>query len=299
MSDVPDIDALIVRLDRVQRVSDSRLRLTAAEVEALLDLREGSLSRDAFRFAWRNFVCLRETDPDTGYWTVVNRHDAVAAPGGETPYHPQLAFMVEDIQPLTAKYRLVPNVLPAGLADQFLDYAIGREADFSRGMTSGGVSAVRTSMLLRAFPEFDQLVRNALMPHVASSIVAFGLPRLPQIRLETYLNAYPDGTFYRQHTDHADNLIRTRVLSFVYFLFRRPAGFTGGELVLYDVCRNLMEHRLEQAAVIAPVHNAVALFPSYVPHEVLTVRSPSAAFADCRFAVTGWVHPAELPTVPA
>lgn len=37
-------------------------------------------------------------------------------------------------------------------------------------------------------------------------------------------------------------------------------------------------------------HNRIVFFPSVLMHEVLPVAFASGNFADCRFAVNGWVH---------
>jgi hypothetical protein len=82
---------------------------------------------------------------------------------------------------------------------------------------------------------------------------------------------------------------RERILTFVYYLHRQPAAFTGGELRLYD--RWMVGGRPRAApsfATFAPTDNTLLAYLPSSRHEVVTVRCPSGTFANRRFAVSGF-----------
>jgi Rps23 Pro-64 3,4-dihydroxylase Tpa1-like proline 4-hydroxylase len=293
LHDVTDLPALIAHLDTVQQAADARVWLTDAELDGLLQLPEGTAAAAEDRLIWRNYVGQRQQIAGAGrFWTLSNQAKA-PSPADERPYHPELVIRPDTAPPVAAVSRTVPNVLPDHLADQLVDYLLSHEAAFRPAATTGNLDDYRTSLVLPVFNEFQRLLHNALFPHIRASIMAFGLPRVSPIRLESYLNAYPDGTFFRLHTDCDGHAVRTRLLSFVYYVFRRPQAFSGGELVLFETRRHEGDYQARPSAVLTPQHNAVVLFPSDVPHEVRTVHVPSRTFADSRFALTGWVHAVE------
>ena len=62
---------------------------------------------------------------------------------------------------------------------------------------------------------------------------------------------------------------------------RQPCGFSGGTLRIYPLTG-------AGHIDIAPVHNSLLVFPSFVQHEVMPVACPSRHFMDSRFAVNCW-----------
>lgn len=291
--DVTDIPALIAHLDAVQQAADTRIWLSDAELDALLRLPAGTAAAAEDRLLWRNYVCQRQQVAGSGrFWTVINQaRTPLVAPTGS--YDPEVAFSTADAPAVSPVWRVIPDVLPESLADQLVQYILANEAAFRPAANTGNIDNYRTSLVLPVFNEFQRLLHNALLPHIRDCVVAFGLPRVSPIRLESYLNAYPDGTFFRCHTDNDAHAVRTRLLSFVYYVYRRPQAFSGGDLVMFEARRQDGEYQIGAGRVIVPQHNAVVCFPSYVPHEVLPVHVPSRAFADSRFALTGWVHAVE------
>jgi Rps23 Pro-64 3,4-dihydroxylase Tpa1-like proline 4-hydroxylase len=289
---VIDLPSLIARLDRVQQAADARLWLTDAELDALLQAPPGTAAGAQDRLLWRNFVCHRQQFAGSGaFWTLTNQARPLV-PAADEPYQPEPAYKAHPTE-VTAIWRVVPDVLRADLADQLVAYAIGNEPAFRQASTTGGIDGYRNSLILPAFNEFKRVLENALLAHVGASVLAFNMPRLSPIYLETYLNAYPDGTFFKIHVDNDAAAVRGRLISFVYYFFREPQAFRGGELVMSHARRTADGYATRTAEVIVPRHNSVVFFPSYVPHEVRAVRVPSGAFADSRFALTGWVHAVE------
>lgn len=119
-----------------------------------------------------------------------------------------------------------------------------------------------------------------------------GMPSFEIYHTERSIVAHGDGDFYRTHIDTrtqpgGGGVDSVRMLSCVYYLNAEPPGFTGGELALHGLGAPA---RGAPAAVIAPRHDRLAVFPSFVPHEVLPISCPSGRFEDSRFSVNCWLH---------
>ena len=99
--------------------------------------------------------------------------------------------------------------------------------------------------------------------------------------LELQIAAHNDGGFFCRHSDSYKGWGIDRVMSGVYYFCRQPCGFSGGMLRLYPLTG-------AGHIDIAPMHNSLLLFPSFVQHEVMPVACPSRDFMDSRFAVNCW-----------
>lgn len=92
---------------------------------------------------------------------------------------------------------------------------------------------------------------------------------------ELHLARYPEGAFYRKHSDRHERTSR-RVLSVILYLNERWLPSDGGELVMYD------SHHKEQFRVLPQGGTLVCFLSSDFPHEVL----PSTRE---RRSLTGWL----------
>lgn len=106
--------------------------------------------------------------------------------------------------------------------------------------------------------------------------------------IELQIAAHGDGAFFCRHSDSYKGWGIHRVISGVYYFHRQPCGFSGGALRLYPLTG-------EGHADIAPAHNSLVVFPSFVQHEVMPVACPSRDFMDSRFAVNCWFRKAPRP----
>ena len=118
--------------------------------------------------------------------------------------------------------------------------------------------------------------------------------------IELELVAHNDGAHFALHGDlytGQGSARGDRLLSAVYYFHRAPKAFSGGCLRLHRIGARPGDTGVD----IAPDQNSLVVFPSWAPHEVLTVHCPSGAFGDSRFAVNCWVYRerAERPKVPA
>ena len=103
--------------------------------------------------------------------------------------------------------------------------------------------------------------------------------------LELQIAAHNDGGFFCRHSDSYKGWGIDRVISGVYYFHRQPCGFSGGALRIYPLTG--ADH-----IDIAPQHNSLLVFPSFVQHEVMPVACPSRNFMDSRFAVNCWFRKA-------
>jgi hypothetical protein len=140
----------------------------------------------------------------------------------------------------------------------------------------------------------DDYVRACMLPRLAQPYrfarAFFGFDAVPMGRTQMEVTASGDGDFFRTHCDDGSDEHFSRLLTFVYYMHRRPKPFTGGALHVFD-SSNADGQGYRQAAtavVVEPADNRLVMFPSDRYHEVTRVDCPGNAFADRRFTVNGW-----------
>lgn len=108
---------------------------------------------------------------------------------------------------------------------------------------------------------------------------------------ETQVSRYGDsGQKYEWHVDRfgAD---RSRHITFVYYFYREPKSFQGGEICFSDgVIFNgrLMNPQTAKVVEFEPVNDRAVIFSATTPHMVKPTTSPPE-FADGRFSANIWV----------
>ncbi len=134
---------------------------------------------------------------------------------------------------------------------------------------------------------FEQRL-SELLPDIWSE---FGLAPIAVHSYELELAVHSDGDYYRRHVDTFMGSGRTdtdRYVSCVYYFHRMPRQFDGGDLRLYPLPFGAGVERAP--IVISPKHDSILLFPSWLPHEVSTVRIADNVWANARFSVNCWIH---------
>ncbi len=195
--------------------------------------------------------------------------------------------MTNTLQP--AKFICIRNFLSVEERSRLLEYVFLHESDFVPTTTSTGAIDYRKSKILYAFPE----VADWMMPRIQSALftVFSQLPAFQSSEIEMQLTAHNDGNYYKLHNDNGSAEVATRELTYVFYFYREPKGFSGGELRLYD---SKIEDGFYQCAntfhEIEPEHNSIIFFQSHAMHEVMPVHCPSQAFADSRFTINGWIR---------
>ncbi|MEP0760961.1 2OG-Fe(II) oxygenase [Trichocoleus sp. DQ-A2] len=146
-------------------------------------------------------------------------------------------------------------------------------------------------MVLYYFPEFSELVVNrikAILPNVFRKL---GIPSFKVSDIESQLTSHNDGNYFKIHNDNGSPETITRELTYVYYFYREPKPFSGGELLIYDSkVENNFYVQSDSFKTVEPKNNSIVFFLSRYLHEVLPVVCPSKAFADSRFTINGWVR---------
>lgn len=199
-------------------------------------------------------------------------------------------------------YVVQDDFLPAEEAQALLAWAIAHEANFTASRVLDGAirPKIRHSRQLRGvdITDWRRRLKGYFKPLVASLIAELSVSPFEIAGTELDIASHNDGDFYRRHIDMKTgpvDLERRRVLSLVYYFNAEPAAFTGGALRLHAAGkrnRASVEPSPDSYADIVPVHNRLAAFPSWMPHEVLPVLCPSGRFADSRFSINCWFYAA-------
>jgi len=189
---------------------------------------------------------------------------------------------------------VIDAFLPDSLHGRLLAFALARKAAFKPTSVRTGRHdvidhAVRQSLRchdgLGPFKEAFSAAVHARLPELCDGL---GIAPFVIAKTELELAAHGDGGFYKVHFDTFTQDARLaadtdRAVSAVYYFYRQPKGFSGGELQLHRFGGGLAE-KLE------PRDNRLVSFASIAPHEVLPIACPSGQLEDYRFAVNCWLH---------
>ena len=194
-----------------------------------------------------------------------------------------------------ARFLQLEDVLTPDEHGRLLEYALGLEPDLTPSEVISrepgddvGLRRSQTSYALDDVLDLfgDRLVR--LLPHVRREL---GLDWFDLGRIEGQLTVHGDGDHFAFHIDNADPAVASRVVSAVYYFYREPRRFSGGELRLFDtVEREGWAEPADTFVDVDPADNTLVFFPSGAPHEVRPVRVPGDEFADRRFTVVLFFH---------
>ncbi len=141
------------------------------------------------------------------------------------------------------------------------------------------------------YPQHTAILLQRLEEVLPQVMQNLGLPAFEVAQIETQLTAHNDGNYYKVHNDNSSEDTSTRQLTYVYYFYREPKAFSGGELAIYGPP---MHGGQAQAGapyeLVEPRNNSIVFFPSDYLHEVLPVQCASREFANSRFTVNGWIR---------
>lgn len=209
---------------------------------------------------------------------------------------PMIIEQVDEVKPentdiLTSYYLQIDNFLSVEEHQQLLEYVLQKESDFVPTSTSTNDVNYRQSMVLYEFPQFSELILKKIRAIIPDVISKFALPFFPISQIESQMTSHNHGNYYKIHNDNGSPDTATRELTYVYYFYREPKSFSGGELQIYDSkIENNCYVGAESFKTVEPRNNSIVFFLSRYMHEVLTVNCPSQAFADSRFTINGWVR---------
>ena len=192
---------------------------------------------------------------------------------------------------------VLPNFLSAADRDEIYRLLLEREGDFSASQVISGDASksddydYRKSRVLRNLDPFRDPFLAAVRHAMPRIVDALGLLMPADPGWELQVTAHNHLDYFKTHRDNKNPEVRTRLVSWVWYLHAQPRPFTGGELVLFDTITGPAgDRRGEGFRSIEPADNTLVAFPSDCWHLVRTVRCPSRAFADSRFTVNGWLR---------
>jgi SM-20-related protein len=192
---------------------------------------------------------------------------------------------------LISEYLQLDHFLTVEEHQSLIDYVQQRAADFVGTTTFTGEVNYRESVVLYSFPEYTELITYRIQKALPEIFQKFALKPFQISQIEAQLTAHNDGNFYKIHNDNGSEDTATRELTYVYYFYREPKPFTGGELVIYDSkVENNYYVQADTYQMIEPRNNSIVFFLSRYMHEVLPVRCPSQQFADSRFTINGWLR---------
>jgi Rps23 Pro-64 3,4-dihydroxylase Tpa1-like proline 4-hydroxylase len=158
---------------------------------------------------------------------------------------------------------------------------------------------MRIAATLRDLGPSEGAIRKRLLDALPQVMAATGTQGPEPRSMELELAAHGDGAHYGAHLDIPVGPGRRsmgaaegedRVLSAVFYFHSEPKGFSGGQLRLYRFGAAPSEEEATAGDYIdlEPVQNSLAVFPSWVRHEVRKVSCPPGRFSDYRFALNCW-----------
>lgn len=192
---------------------------------------------------------------------------------------------------LVSNYIQINDFLTREDKRRLLNYVLAEEIEFVPTSTSTEETNYRRSSVLYFFPDFAELISDRIYASLPNIFNKLELPTFEASQIEAQLTAHNDGNYYKVHNDNGSSETATRELTYVYYFYREPKSFSGGELVIYDsAIKNGYYINAESSKTIEPKNNSIVFFLSRYMHEVLPVSCPSRSFQNSRFTINGWIH---------
>lgn len=192
---------------------------------------------------------------------------------------------------IPSPYVQMDQFLTAAEHQTLLQAAIQQASAFVPTQTTTDTPDYRQSMILPNLDGLADRVIERIEQVVPEVLRQLSLPALQISEIETQLTSHNDGNFYKLHNDNGSPDTATRELTYVYYFYKEPKPFSGGELCVYD---SKIENNFYVAAdsfqTVDPRNNSIVFFLSRYMHEVLPVSCPSQDFADSRFTINGWIR---------
>ncbi|MEL6202941.1 MAG: 2OG-Fe(II) oxygenase [Pseudomonadota bacterium] len=201
-----------------------------------------------------------------------------------------------------ASYVQIDDFLTPAENRKLIEYTLASEADFegSKVYLEGKKSEAhetrksRVNFKIRESEWRDIFLKrlNLHLSHVGASL---GLDTSGVNDSEIQLTASNDGDFFLAHadSDKSDPDTKARYVTFVYYFFRSPQAFSGGNLLFYHTHPEDVAAPSENVTSVKPVNNMMVVFASDRWHEVDMVSCPSRELADSRFTINGWLRRTE------
>ncbi len=222
----------------------------------------------------------------------------VQQPAVEPNVIPDVPAVVAPPQIRRAHYTVIDDFLTVDEHRDMLALALSEKDSFEPGTVQGEPSPHRRNSVIMNFADsaHGTLLTSRLLVWFPLIAKALKEPLFPLKTVESQLTAANDGDYYKPHLDTDGKTPDFRVIACVYYFFREPKGFTGGDLRLYDSIETGGEIcQADSFQDIRPASNRLVAFTCETFHELLATRCPSKDIEDSRFAVTAWFHRSGAP----
>jgi SM-20-related protein len=226
-------------------------------------------------------------------------------PSGPGPHAVRTAVVSETSAAVAERPSALPArcvVLDEFLAPQELEelmrFTVERESGFSASevvspSADGGIVNYdhRRSRVLTDLEHHEGVMLARIKATLPQVLDKLGMEEFSIAHVEAQITASNDGDFFHFHSDNGSDRVASRHLTFVYFFYREPRQFRGGELRIHDA-------RLEDGTyvcegtyqTIVPRQNQIVFFPCELLHEITPVNCATQQFADSRFTLNGWLR---------
>ena len=173
---------------------------------------------------------------------------------------------------------------------KLLQYALDNESVFSPSDVTTGHEGYRRSMVLQTIQDspWRTLFEDRLDVHLGHIGQTLGIDTFAVGKREIQLTASGNGDFFKLHRDAGeDDGTAARTLTYVYYFFREPQGFSGGNLLLTD---DSGANGQGKVLAMRPQNNRLVAFRADQLHEVEPVFMADDIFSERRFTVNGWLR---------
>jgi len=203
----------------------------------------------------------------------------------------------------------IPNFFGKEMSKIFLKHIIDNKNNFGKASVGGGKVAridnnMRSNQVLflsEKFPDMNEsilgqsmmaAIRSTFLHELATSSF-LPLSILDQTDYsDIQISRYGDGgQHYDWHIDHMGG-DSSRLLTFVYYFFKEPKKFKGGEVEFTDglIANGKLLNQTPEPKIITlqPKNDMLVMFGAKTPHRVKKTIS-SKTFSDGRFSVNMWI----------
>ena len=192
---------------------------------------------------------------------------------------------------------IVRDFLGGRMVQELLGHVGRKEKSFKparvyREQVRGAIADMNVRNCVRLVPiaPFQEMIEPRILNVLGVALAKLGLFEREAIVTEFEFCAYGEGGLFKLHHDVMPKG-EPRIASCVYYFFRDPPGFTGGELRLYPWPRlNPGDPPKRPSVDVVPVSDSLVIFPSALGHEVRPVTCPSGDWVDRRFTINCWAY---------
>ncbi len=301
--------SLLASLQQVKAFAEGGFWLNGFEMCELLGISLEDLVNEKgdpyAELQWRNFqIHYQGAQRGIRYWSLSHNVQQSLAPSAQAEALSQVLHLARTqaeslrhsppaVCSVQDKFIQLRDVLNPKQVQELLDYTFDNESRFERSgyRPDPNYPDYRRSMVLYQFSphmEFMQRMVQGMVPEVCEKL---GIPTFDIAQIEAQLTMHNHDNYYKIHNDNASEETATRRLTYVYYYYREPRGFSGGKLRFYNRIQPQVNLPGEEQYVdVEPYNNSLILFPSQYMHEVMRVECQSRAFQDSRFTINGWVR---------